>query len=150
MAKVVYFDMDGTLANLYNVDNWLVKLRAEDVSPYVEAMPMVDMEELTSICKALQEKGYAIGVISWLSRYSSKAYKKAVTNAKKDWLKKYLPIKFDELHFVQYGAPKHIIAKLKKGVLVDDNDEVCQKWEKYGGLTIDAKVDIISKLKSLL
>ena len=42
----IYFDMDGTIADLYNVENWLPKLRAEDASPYIEAEIMVDASEL--------------------------------------------------------------------------------------------------------
>ena len=32
--KMICFDMDGTIADLYAVPNWLDKLRAEDASPY--------------------------------------------------------------------------------------------------------------------
>ena len=35
--KQIWFDMDGTLADLYGVENWLEKLRASDPSPYAEA-----------------------------------------------------------------------------------------------------------------
>ena len=37
MLKMICFDMDGTIADLYAVDNWLAKLRAEDETPYQEA-----------------------------------------------------------------------------------------------------------------
>ena len=33
----ICFDMDGTIANLYGVENWLAYLVAEDVKPYKEA-----------------------------------------------------------------------------------------------------------------
>ena len=32
--RTIWFDMDGTIANLYGVDNWLDKLHASDASPY--------------------------------------------------------------------------------------------------------------------
>lgn len=35
--KMICFDMDGTIADLYAVPNWLDKLRAEDASPYADA-----------------------------------------------------------------------------------------------------------------
>ena len=38
--QAVYFDMDGTIANLYNVEGWESKLRAEDASPYADASPL--------------------------------------------------------------------------------------------------------------
>ena len=40
MKKAIFWDMDGTIADLYNVPNWLDKLRAEDTSPYREAKPL--------------------------------------------------------------------------------------------------------------
>lgn len=33
----ICFDMDGTIADLYGVENWLDYLIAEDVKPYAEA-----------------------------------------------------------------------------------------------------------------
>ena len=51
----IYFDMDGTIADLYNVENWLPKLRAEDASPYVEAEIMVDASELQLYLKRLRK-----------------------------------------------------------------------------------------------
>ena len=61
------FDMDGTIADLYHVENWLPKLRAEDASPYVEAQPMWDMDKLGAILEALQALGHRVTIVSWLS-----------------------------------------------------------------------------------
>lgn len=33
MEKKIWFDMDGTIANLYGDPNWLEKIRAYDASP---------------------------------------------------------------------------------------------------------------------
>ena len=33
MNITINFDMDGTLANLYGVENWLEMLEAEDTTP---------------------------------------------------------------------------------------------------------------------
>ena len=91
MAKVIYFDMDGTVADLYGVDNWLEKLRAFDPSPYIEAKPLVDIEKLTEVCLALINKGYSIGVITWLSKDSNQRYDQKVIQAKFQWLQQYMP-----------------------------------------------------------
>ena len=48
-TKMICWDMDGTMASLYGVDNWLSKLRAEDASPYEDAAPMWDMELLNFV-----------------------------------------------------------------------------------------------------
>ena len=56
MVKVICWDMDGTIANLYGVDNWLNKLDTYDPSPYAEAPPMWDMGRLSNLVSALMKK----------------------------------------------------------------------------------------------
>lgn len=138
MTKAIYFDMDGTIAELYEVENWLSQLRAEDPTPYAIAKPKVDLNELADILGELKNSGWVVGIITWLSMDSSERYKQATRKAKAEWLKQ-IPFQFDEVHMVRYGAPKHRIAKLRKGVLVDDNRKVREQWEKYGGTAIDAE-----------
>ena len=41
--KSIYFDMDGTIANLFEVENWLPMLRAYNPAPYEQAKVMVNM-----------------------------------------------------------------------------------------------------------
>lgn len=129
----IYFDMDGTIANLYGVENWLEKLRAEDVSPYVEAEPLVDMRELSRLLNDLQLSGVNLGIISWLSKDATKEYDKMVRRAKREWLMENLPtVEWDEIHLVKYGTPKHSCCRENFGILFDDNDAVREKWEKRG------------------
>lgn len=144
----IYFDMDGTIADLYNVENWLPKLRAENPSPYVEAEAMVDMGELQLYLSILQNRGCKLGVISWLSKGSSKSYDKMVREAKKNWLRENLPeITFDETHFVKYGTRKDYIAKDKDGILFDDSEEVRENWK---GVSVNPNTeDIIEFLKKV-
>ena len=54
----IYFDMDGTIANLYAVENWLPKLRNEDASPYTDAEPLV---RLATLARLLNPKIRVIG-----------------------------------------------------------------------------------------
>ena len=79
----IYFDMDGTIANLYGVENWLDYLMNEKTVPYDIASPMVDLEKLAVILEGLRSAGVRIGIISWLSKNSSNFYKKLVTKAKR-------------------------------------------------------------------
>ena len=81
MAKMICFDMDGTIADLYGVEGWLAKLRAEDASPYRDAKPLYDMDELNLVLTALSNEGWEIRVISWLSKSGTPAYDMAVTEA---------------------------------------------------------------------
>lgn len=142
----IYFDMDGTIADLYGVAEWLPRLRAEDATPYTDAAPMVDVAEFQLQLAILQNRGYKLGIISWLSKNSSKSYKKAVTKAKKEWLTETFPeITFDEMHFVQYGTRKDYVAKDKHGIIFDDDERVREKWR---GETVNPNTeDIIEKLK---
>lgn len=61
----VYFDMDGTLADLYNVPNWCERITSNDASPYKDAKPLVSMEHLHKVVEALEARGVVVGVISW-------------------------------------------------------------------------------------
>ena len=152
MVKMICFDMDGTIADLYGVDNWLAKLRAEDASAYTEAVAMWDMEELNSVLRALQNKGIEIRVITWLSKDSSEEFKIATRKAKREWLEK-VNFPFDKFHGVQYGATKadsvrNSLASNETAVLIDDNDKVRNGWNL--GKTINPTTEnIIEALKKL-
>lgn len=78
------FDMDGTIADLYGVDNWLDKLREEDASPYEDAKPMWNMRELNEVLMLLLKEGHEVRVISWLAKDSTEEYKAKVRKAKRE------------------------------------------------------------------
>ena len=83
MAKAkIFFDMDGTIADLYGVEGWLADLVNGNPRPYAEAKPLINMQRLARRLNLLQKAGYEIGVISWLSKNSDKAYEVKVTEAK--------------------------------------------------------------------
>lgn len=133
--QALYFDMDGTIAGLYSVPDWLHKLRAEDASPYADAAPMVDMVRLAAIIAKLRSAGVTVGVISWGAMGGTVEYTREVKRVKMAWCK-YWGLEFDEFHVVKYNTPKHRVAKCKRSILVDDNSEVRQAWTL--GATIDA------------
>ena len=125
--QALYFDMDGTIANLYNVEGWESKLRAEDPSPYADASPLVDMVRLATIIAKLRSAGVTVGVISWGAMGGTTEYTRRVKRVKREWCKRY-GLTFDEFHVVKHGTPKHWVAKCKHSILVDDNSEVRQTW----------------------
>lgn len=127
--RMIYFDMDGTITDLYSVENWLSRLRNEDATPYLEARPMCDMVILSELLIKAKAQGYGIGIITWLSKGATKEYKKAVRQAKKQWLNNYLGVELDEAHFIQYGTRKDYVAKDKKGILFDDDERVRILWK---------------------
>lgn len=150
MNRSINWDMDGTIASLYDVPDWLEKLRAEDPSPYLDAEPMWDMEKLNEILEKLREAGWEINVITWLSMNSSEEYKDAVREAKKAWLQKWGFV-YDHFHGVQYGATKadSVRERTDYGILIDDNAKVRDGW--HLGETIDpTTTNILVALAALL
>ena len=147
----IYFDMDGTIADLYAVENWLPKLRAYDVSPYLEATPMCDMNQLLQKLNQLQYLGVKIGILSWCSKGATKEYNSAVRKAKRAWLKTQLPgFKFDEIHIVSYGKPKYRIAN-DDGWLIDDEAKNRTLWEWFKKESFDPTTeDILEILDTIM
>lgn len=148
--NMICFDMDGTIADLYAVENWLDKLRAEDASPYKDACPMWDMMELNEALMLLEKEGWEVRVISWLSKDSTEEYKKAVRKAKEEWLTRY-NFPAQKCHFVQYGATKaNSVRKVADyAILIDDNEKVRKGWSL--GDTINPTTEnIVDILLSLL
>ena len=129
MTNTIYFDMDGTIANLYGVNGWLESIINRDASPYINAEPMVRMNSLARVLNNLIKRGYKIGIVSWLAKNSTEEYDKAVTEAKLNWLKTHLKsVEFEEIHIVPYGTPKHKIVENPNGILFDDEEPNRTKW----------------------
>ena len=125
----IYFDMDGTIANLYGVENWLDDLINENTRPYDEAKPMLNFSVLAKQIHKMQKNGINFGIISWLSKKGSKEYNTAITESKLRWLKKHLPsVIWNEIHIVSYGTPKSTVANDRNGFLFDDEMNNRTEW----------------------
>lgn len=123
----IWFDMDGTIANLYGVDGWLDMLNAYDATPYTTATAMVDTDALTMVLTHLQDNGYRIGIISWLSKVSNADYDKAVKQAKLAWLHEHFAnVHFDAIKIVPYGTNKWMACG--EGILFDDEQKNREAW----------------------
>ena len=64
----IWFDLDGTLAELYKVEGWLSKLRNNDWSVYSECAPRHNYQRINAAIEALIENGWQVGVITWASK----------------------------------------------------------------------------------
>lgn len=149
MTKAIYFDMDGTIANLYGVENWLDNLTNEYTRPYREAKAMVNMRALGRELNRLQAKGYIIGVVTWLSKNSTDKYGERVAKAKREWLAKHIgAVKWDEVHIVKYGTPKYKVVNVPNGILFDDEERNRKEWELENGLAFGVE-NIIETLKGM-
>ena len=127
MKNTIWFDLDGTLAGLYDVPNWLPMLIDSNPAPYKLAAPLVNMSKLARTLNKLQRKGYKIGIISWLSKTSTPEYDEAVTAAKLWWLKKHLnSVNWDKINIVAYGRNKWEVCG--EGILFDDEAPNREAW----------------------
>ena len=116
--KIINFDMDGTIADLYGVDGWLNDLINGDTRPYDIAKPLVNLSSLARILNRLQTKGYIINIISWTAKSGTAEYNERIKASKLKWLTKHLKsVKFNNVYIVPYGTPKH---KIASGILFDD------------------------------
>lgn len=126
MSKMIYLDMDGTIADLYGVENWLEMIVNGDPKPYKIAKRIVNENVLLKLEKA----GYTLGIVSWLAKGSTKEYDKAVRKAKREWLEaNFSKVNFAEVHIVKYGTPKFQVVKDRTAILVDDEERNLQEWK---------------------
>lgn len=143
MKKEIWFDMDGTIADLYGVDGWLEMLIDSNPTPYEIARPLLRMATLARLLNRLQRGGWKIGIVSWLSKSGTEAYNRAVTEAKREWLAKHLKsVRFDYIDILPYGTPKEVG---RNGILFDDEERNRMNWNE---IAYDVS-EIIETLKAL-
>lgn len=148
---ILFFDMDGTIADLYGVNDWLAYLLKSDVKPYKCAKGL----NLKSVARAMNKaikQGYEIGIITYLPKGAHADYREEVARAKIEWVRKHLKsvdIKAENFHILQYGSPKELKAQ-KCDILFDDEITNRENWERAHGLgTSFEPSEIVSVLKSL-
>lgn len=152
MAKIICFDMDGTIADLYGVEGWLKYIHEENPLPYVIARPMWNMGHLAAVLNKLIDEGWEVRVISWLAKDASAEYNDAVRTAKIWWLNHY-GFPYKKAHLVAYGTTKAnaIRNAAEKGtvILIDDNAKIRKGWTMGG--TIDPTTEnLIERLEELV
>ena len=142
--KKIWLDCDGTWVDLYGVPNWLRFLENEDTTPFDVAKPLVNLSWLARTINELQDKGYFIGIISWLPKNSSKEYEHNVKISKLRYIRKHLPsVTFDKIFIVPYGTPKHTLGE---GILFDDEELNRSQW---GEMAFD-ETNLIQALRNFL
>lgn len=143
----IWFDMDGTIADLYGVDGWLEMLRSFNAEAYEQAIPLCRMCSLARQLNSLKRKGHYIGIISWSSKTSTQEFDEAVDKAKRAWLAKHLPsVEWDAVYVVPYGTPKHEVCG--DGILFDDEVKNRYDWMKNAGMAFEP--ERISEILSAL
>lgn len=141
----IWFDMDGTIADLYGVENWLPMLIDEDPTPYEIARPLVNLSRLARYLNRLQKKGFEIGIISWLSKSSTQEYGAAVNEAKTFWLKRHLPsVKWNEIKIVPYGTNKWEVCG--EGFLFDDEERNRIAWKNCAAFEPEYIFEVLAEI----
>lgn len=145
MFLEINFDMDGTIADFYGVENWLQYLMERNPLPYEIAKPLVNMSVLARRLNSLQRKGYKVNIISWLSKCSDNDFDNAVTVAKIRWLRKHLPsVHWDSINIVRYGTPKNTIGC---GILFDDEEPNRKMWGE-GAYDVHNILEILKEIEN--
>lgn len=144
------FDMDGTISNLYAVENWLADLRNFSARPYAEAAPMMNFSALARQLNAAQRKGAKLVIISWSSKESNENFDHEIMVAKMEWLAEHLPsVHWDEINVVPYGTNKAEVCGVngENFILFDDEERNQTAWEEMEGQAFDPSsiVEVLSK-----
>ena len=146
---VLWFDMDGTMADRYGVKNWLPMLRAYDPTPYKIAKPLLNMSVLCRELNRVQRNGWLIGIKSWGSKCTTDEYDLAVERAKKWWLNKHTPsVSWDIISITRYGVPKLTGVRTPHDILFDDEDRHRNLWIESGRQAY-TPAEILQVLRSL-
>lgn len=128
MEKKIWFDMDGTIADLYGVPGWLDYLMNDDTYPYDNAEPMLNFSLLARYLNKLQKEGWEIGIISWTSKTGSDLYNGEIALSKLSWLHIHLKsVQWNEIKIVKHGTNKYI--ECGGGILFDDEKGNRDQWK---------------------
>ena len=141
----IWFDMDGTVADLYGVTDWLADLQAENTRPYEMAKGIGNLSLIARLLNKVQADGHEIGIISWTSRTGSAEYNDKVAEAKREWLHKHFrSVTWNEIKVVAYGTNK--LVATGGGILFDDEEGNRNTW----GTGAHKPEEIIETLKKIL
>lgn len=140
----IWFDMDGTIADLYGVRDWLPALIAKDTRPYEIAKGIGNLALIARLLNKAQANGHEIGIISWTAKNAPAEYNKRVEMAKRAWLGKHLAsVKWNEIKVVEYGTNKYMATG--GGILFDDEEKNREIW----GAGAYDPAEIVEVLKGL-
>lgn len=123
MKKTVYLDMDGTIANLYGIENWLPRLRAEDKTIFLECEPMISEKELLD---KFPIENFEMKILSMTPLNATENYCLDVINQKNEWLNKHFP-SITKRIYKPYGHNKNL-KNSKNAILIDDSEPIRDSW----------------------
>ena len=140
----IWFDMDGTIADLYGVTDWLPAILARDTRPYEIARGIGNLALIARLLNKAQANGHEIGIISWTAKNAPAEYNARVAIAKREWLARHLAsVKWNEIKVVEYGTNKKTACGA--GILFDDEKPNRDTW----GAGAHEPAEIVEVLKAL-
>ena len=140
----IWFDMDGTIADLYGVAGWLDDLIARNTRPYEIARGIGNLALIARLLNKVQANGHEIGIISWTAKNAPADYNAKVATAKREWLARHLAsVKWNEIKVVEYGTNKKTATN--GYILFDDEEGNRKAW----GENAYEPADIVKVLKGL-
>jgi len=144
MKKEIWFDMDGTIANLYAIEGWLNYLIEENTYPYDKAGTMLNFSLLARYLNKLQQLGWYIGIASWASKEASEYFYEKIVISKSNWLNKHLKsVTWNEIKVLPYGTNK--FEACGGGILFDDEEKNRNAWKDIA-YTPDKIIEILKGL----
>lgn len=149
MSTTIYFDMDGTVYNLYGLNEWLEKIQEEKKNVFSADLPLFAPSIFYDTVTKLLHLGVKFGVITWLPMGATPEYEEICRREKNEWCKKYLPF-ISSFVAQTYGTPKQqaITKHAKTEILIDDNKEVCEIWnteKQRKSINISGNYDDVTK-----
>lgn len=150
MTKQIWFDMDGTIADLYGARNWLERIIDEEDMLFECLYPLCNPDELKDICTEFAMNGWTVGIITWTPMNATKEYAERVAEEKRRWVQNWFPF-IEDIRVQPYGQPKQyaLTQRADEMILVDDNIEVRKMWEKNPHRTTIDATDTKRMLKEL-
>ena len=140
----IWFDMDGTIADLYGVTDWLPAILARDTRPYEVARGIGNLALIARLLNQVQKNGHEIGIISWTAKNAPAEYNARIYAAKVGWLGKHLPsVNWDTILVKPYGTDKKVATG--GGILFDDEKPNRETW----GAGAHEPAEIVEVLKAL-
>lgn len=128
MKQIVYLDMDGTIADLYGMVDWLENLTNEVKGTFLNCKPFITEEELKSY---FPSEYYELRICSMTPLNASQEYCQVVIEEKNAWLDKFFPSITYRI-YLKYGTDKNL-ENSENHILIDDNDKI---RENYKGLAL--------------
>lgn len=149
MKLNINFDLDGTVYDLYGMENWLAGCRTGIRGTFTDGNDLVDMKEVAKLCKKLQKKGNLVNIITWTPNTNDK---RAIAVAELDKIK-WIVKKMDyvnQTRLMNFGVTKTMYMKKDYvNILFDDNADNRAEWIEKGGIAYDEK-NIIEVLKGFM